>query len=280
MRLKAREKASEMWSWDDKLTLEFNNARPALCSLEITRAEAAPTVYLLGDSTVCDQPQEPYNSWGQMLPRFFKAGVAVANHAESGESLRSSLSARRLDKVLSTMRAGDYVLIQFGHNDMKEKGAGVGAFTTYKADLKRFVDAARQKGGTPVLVTSMNRRTFDREGKVTNSLGDYPEAVRQLAQEEKVAMIGLNAMSKPFYEALGPDKSKLAFAPGDPTHHNAYGSYELARCVVEGIRANKLGLAAFLADDVAPFDPSHPDALEEFKIPPSPSAASTRPDGS
>ena len=141
------------------MTLEFNDTRPCVCALEITKADDVPTVYLLGDSTVCDQPREPWNSWGQMLTRFFKPGVAVANHAESGESLRSSLGARRLDKVLSTMKAGDYLFIQYGHNDMKERGEGVGAFTTYKADLKRFVAETRKRGGIPVLVTSMDRKS-------------------------------------------------------------------------------------------------------------------------
>jgi len=122
VKLKDREKATEMWAWDEKLTLEFNNTRPAVNAIEITRAATLPTLYLLGDSTICDQPLEPYNSWGQMLTRFFKPGLAVSNQAESGESLRSSLGARRLDKVLSTMKAGDYLFIQYGHNDEKEKG--------------------------------------------------------------------------------------------------------------------------------------------------------------
>ena len=99
VKLKDREKTTEAWAWDDKLTLEFNGARPTICAVEIKKADV-PTLFLLGDSTVCDQPREPYNSWGQMLTRFLKPGIAVANHAESGESLRSSLGARRLDKVL------------------------------------------------------------------------------------------------------------------------------------------------------------------------------------
>jgi lysophospholipase L1-like esterase len=275
VKLKDREK--DVLHWDDKLTLEFNNTRPCLCALEITKADDAVTVYVLGDSTVTDQPDEPWNSWGQMLPRFFKAGVAVANHAESGESLKSSLNAKRLDKVLSTMKEGDYLLIQFGHNDQKERGEGVGAFTTYKASLKQYVAEARKRGGIPVLVTPMHRRTFDGSGKVTNSLGDYPEAVRQVAKEEKVPLIDLNAMSKPLYEALGPDGSKKAFV--DNTHHNAYGSYELAKCVVEGIRQNKLDLAKFLADDVKAFDPSKPDPLDAFKVPASPQSTTRKPDG-
>src|SRR4030095_3797041 len=254
VKLKDREKTTEAWAWDEKLTLEFNNTRPTVNSIEIARADDLPTIYLLGDSTVCDQPSEPYASWGQMLTRFFSANVVVANHAESGESLRSSLGARRLDKVMSTMKAGDYLIIQYGHNDEKEKGEGVGAFTTYKADLKKFVAAARSRGATPILVTPMQRRTFDQSGKVTNSHGDYPEAVRQVAKEDGVVLVDLHAMSTRFYEALGPEKSKLAFKDGDGTHHNNYGSYELAKCVVEVIRQSKLGLAKFLVEVTVSFD--------------------------
>ena len=279
VRLKDREKTTELWAWDEKLTLEFNNTRPVVDAIEITRADDVPTIYLLGDSTVCDQPREPYNSWGQMLTRFFKPGIAIANNAESGESLQSSLGAKRLEKVLSVIKPGDYLIMQFGHNDEKEKGDGVGAFTTYKADLKRFVAGARQHGGIPVLVTPMHRRTFYKDGKITNSHGDYPEAVRQVAKEENVPLIDLHAMSKQFYEAMGPERSGVAFKEGDGTHHSNYGSYELARCIVEGIKANKLGIAKFLVKDVPPFEPSRPDAFESFKIPPSPMNTERKPLG-
>src|SRR5206468_946077 len=95
----------------------------------------------------------------------------IANHAESGESLKSSFGAKRLEKVLSTMKKGDYLFIQFGHNDMKERGPGVGAFTTYKTSLKQYVAEARKHGGLPVLVTSMHRKSLDASGKVTNTPG-------------------------------------------------------------------------------------------------------------
>ena len=183
--------------------------------------------------------------------------------------MRSSLGARRLDKVLSTMKRGDYLLIQYGHNDEKEKGEGVGAFTTYKADLKKFVAGGRARGGTTILVTPVQRRTFDQQGRITNSHGDYPEAVRQVAREENVPLIDLNAMSKVLYESWGPDVSLQAFAPKDGTHHNNYGSYELAQCIVEGIRRNVPELSRFLQDRPV-FNPARPDRLEDFKVPPSP----------
>jgi lysophospholipase L1-like esterase len=271
VRLKARELGPPMvLHWDDKLTLEFNGARPCLCSLEITPATNAFTVYLLGDSTVTDQPREPWNSWGQMLPRFFKPGVAVANHAESGESLRSSLGARRVEKVLTSLKRGDYVFVQFGHNDQKDRATN--AVAIYKANLKKLVADTRERGATPVLVTSMERMA----GLERDTLAEYPATVRLVAKEDGVALIDLHAQSRKLYRALG-GHLKQAFQDG--THHNNYGSYELARCVVEGIKSNHLPIAKSIVDDVLPFDPVHPDPIETFSVPPSPSAATEKPDG-
>ena len=269
VRLKEREKG--LLHWDDKLTLEFNGSRPAVCALEITPATNAITVFLLGDSTVTDQPREPWNSWGQMLPRFFQPGVAVANHAESGESLKSSLGAHRVQKVLSSIKPGDYLLIQYGHNDQKDRATN--ALANYKTNLLKLVADARARGATPVLVTSMERTA----GVDEDTLGEYPATVRQVARAEKVPLIELHDMSRALYRALGPDL-KRAFQDG--THHNAYGSYELARCVVEGIRLNHLDLARFLVEDLPPFDPTHPDPFGSFHVPPSPQSSTVKPDGS
>ena len=258
--LKDREKTSEAKAWDDSLTLEFSGKRPAVTSIEI-KPISVPTVYIAGDSTVADQPTEPFASWGQMLTRFFGNEVAIANHAESGESLFSFIAEKRLEKLATLFKPGDYLMIQMGHNDQKRTGEGAGAFTTYKADLKTFIAEARKHQVTPILITSMHRRTFDSGGKITNSLGDFPEAVRQVANEENLALIDLHEMSKRLYEALGPVESVKAFAPGDGTHHNSYGAYELARCVVESIRSQKLPIAKYLAPDVKPFDPAHPDPI-------------------
>ena len=277
VKLKDREKTTEIWAWDEKLTLEFNNSRPVVNAIEIEKVDV-PTIYLLGDSTVCDQPGEPYNSWGQMLPRFFKPEIAVANHAESGESLKSSLGARRLDKVLSLIKPGDFLLIQFGHNDEKDKAAD--AVAVYKANLKKFVEETRKKGATAILITPMHRRTFDQTGKITNSHGEYLEMVRQAAAEDKVALIELDKMSKSLYETLGAEKSVVAFKEGDGTHHSNYGSYELAKCVIEGLKANKTAIAKYIIKDLPAFDTTRPDAPEAFAIPASPSAKAAKPLGS
>ena len=275
--LKPRERTNEMVAWDDKLTIEFNGSRPCVCSLEISRDDKVPTVFLLGDSTVCDQPLEPWNSWGQMLTRFFKPEIAIANHAESGEALSSSLGAKRLDKVVSLMKPGDFLLMQFGHNDQKQHGKGVGAFTTYLATYKHFIEEAKKRGGQPVVVTSMHRKTFNGAGIITNSLGDYPAAAQQAALGEDVPVIDLHAMSKVFYEALGVGKVDVAFQDG--THHNNYGSYEIARCVVEGIREHVPALAKYLAKDAGRFNPAQPDPPDQFHIPLSAWSSAAKPEG-
>ena len=277
--LKARERTTEWRDWDNKLTLEFSGHSPSVHSISIDKVDT-PTLFVLGDSTVCDQPAEPYSSWGQMLPRFLNSGIAVANYAESGETLLSTLRSRRLEKVLSVMKPGDSLLIQFGHNDQKERGVGVGAFTTYTDELKTYVARTRAVGGFPILVTPVNRQMFGPDGKVTNSLGDYPEAVRLEATEDNVPLIDLNKMSKTLYEAIGERNIKVAFATGDNTHHNDYGSYELAKCVVAGIRQNNLTVAKYIIRDFRSFDPNHPDSISKFNLPADPQTTTTRPLGS
>jgi lysophospholipase L1-like esterase len=269
VKLKDREKTSEAWAWDEKMTLEFNGTNPGLRSLEIEPVNV-PTVYILGDSTVCDQPAEPWNSWGQMLPRFFKPEIAIANHSESGETIASSLGARRFDKVFSTMKKGDYLLVQFGTNDMKNHATN--APETYMANFKKIIERTRSLGGTPVLVTSQERKG----GVNAPTLEGYPDLVRQVAKEENCALIDLNAMSVVFYKALGDDLGK-AFQDG--THHNNYGSYELAQCIVEGIKHDKLPLAKFIVDDFQGFDPAHPDPVANFSMAVSPHSSTVKPLG-
>jgi lysophospholipase L1-like esterase len=267
--LKTRE--NDYLHWDDKLTLEFGGVRPCVSKLVITPAPELPTLYLLGDSTVTDQPNEPWNSWGQMITRFLKPDIAVANYAESGESIRSSLGARRVAKVLSLLRKGDFVLVQFGHNDMKDKRDG--ALELYESNLTALVRDVRAKSATPVLVTSMERKA----GVKKETLGDYPATVRKVATAEKAALIDLQPVSRTLYAALGADLDK-AFVDG--THHSNFGSYEIARCVVEGIRAGVPALANHIATDAKPFDPAKPDDPSAFDVPASPMRDPAIPDGS
>ncbi len=284
VKLKApRETTLEAWAWDNLLTLEFNGPAPAVRTVEIEPVNV-PTVFLIGDSTVCDQSREPYNSWGQMLPRFFKPEIAIANHAESGETYRDSIGRHRLDKIISVMRPGDWLFMQFGHNDQKQIAAGSGGpFTTYKAEMKTHIAAVKKAGGHAVVVSPMERRGFDAAGHVVPSLAAYAQAAREVATEEQVPFIDLNGMSKLFYEAMGPEKSARAFAAPagkqDNTHQSSYGSYELARCIVQGIRDARLGLARFILDDVPAFNPAKPDPVETFAVPPSPNFSNQRPLG-
>ena len=267
--LKKREVDTETMEWDEKLTLEFNGNHPTLRALVVAPTNV-PTVYLTGDSTVCDQPAEPWNSWGQMLPRFFQPDVAVANYAESGESVKSSLGAHRFDKVFSLLKPGDYLFVQFGHNDMKDKATN--ALAVYKSNLEKIVARTRQLGGTPVLVTSMERKN----GIDHDTLAGYPDTVRAVAKEQNCALVDLNAMSRTFYRALGADLDK-AFQDG--THHNNYGSYELARCVVTGIKKAGLPLAKSIVSDFGDFDPAKPDAVGTFEMAVSPVVSTDKPLG-
>lgn len=292
VRRKPREVGSA--TWDDRLTLEFNGVHPSVRDIRVEPARDPVTVYLAGNSTVVDQAAEPWAAWGQMMPRFFQPGsVVVANHAESGETLKAFIGEHRLAKVLTTLKRGDYLFVEFAHNDQKPGSSHVEPFTTYKEYLGKFIDAAQSRGATPVLVTSMHRRAFDSTGHIVNTLGDYPAAMRELAAERHVALIDLNVMSKQFYEAMGPVQSTKAFVhypadtyPGqvtelkDETHFNNYGAYELARMMVEGLRATELPLARLLLRDIPAFDPSHPDPVGEFTLPASPMAVIVKPAGS
>jgi lysophospholipase L1-like esterase len=257
-------------SWDDKLTVEFSNGISALQLLDIAPVQPA-TLYLAGDSTVTDQPTAPSGSWGQYLTRYFSDDIAVANHAESGETLKSFVSEMRLAKLLSVLRAGDWVMIQFGHNDQKTQWPQTyaEAATTYRAWLRIYIAEIRRRGATPLLVTSPERRNFDAQGRITPSLGEYPEAMRAVAREDKVAIVDLNPMSVRFYEALGPEIAARAFADQgrDKTHHNDYGARQLARMVIEGLRAADptltAGLERYIAGDAGIFDPAHPPLPSE-----------------
>ncbi|WP_346857906.1 glycoside hydrolase family 88 protein [uncultured Draconibacterium sp.] len=290
IRLKDRELPYK--NWDKNLNLEFNGTNPSVRSIEIEKVTELPVIFLAGNSTVTDQENEPWASWGQMFPRFLKPEIVVANFAESGETLKAFRRENRLQKILSVMKPGDYLLMEFAHNDQKPGGNHVDPFTTYQEELMYFITETRKKGGNPVLVTSTNRRKFNEKGEIENTLEEYPEAMRQLATKENIPLIDLNAMSKVLYEALGVENSKKAFVhypantfPGqsealaDNTHFNAYGAYELAKCVVQEIVSKNMDLAKYVKDDFVSFSPANPDAVDGFFWPASPSVEVAKPDG-
>lgn len=266
-------------SWDEKLTLEFLG-RPQTGSLTIMPAEV-PTLYLAGDSTVTDQYAEPAASWGQMLPALLDDRLAVANHAKSGATLKSFLTDLRLDKLLSGMKAGDWLFIQFGHNDQKREWPQSYADPqiSYPAYLRAYIAEARRRGAHPVLVTSPERRNFDGQGHVSDTLGSYAAAMRKVAAEEHIPLIDLNADSRAIYEALGSDVAPAAFNDGgaDRTHHNNYGAWLLASAVAERIRKQIPELAGHVV--MPPFHPAAPPKPEQVSIAPSLIHSDQRPAG-
>lgn len=268
-------------TWDSKLTLQFSGT-PAVISVEIEKVPDAITVFLIGDSTVTDQPTEPYGTWGQQLSRWFKPTVAVANHAESGETLKAFRAQRRWEKVMTEMKPGDYVFMQFGHNDLnfrghdgiwpKEDTAGdwvhthSEANTDYKWLLAAYAVEVKRRGGVPVIVSPMTKINI-RTGELNVAgLGDYPKAAAEAAKMAECACIDLNAMSIALAQSLGTAGAPKAYVDG--LHSNTYGGYLFARCVVEGIKQAGLPLAQQLTDDADPFDATKPAPLpDEFQLP-------------
>ena len=290
--VKIKEREMQTLTWDDKLTLEFNGLMPVCESIRIEPADASVvTVYLFGNSTVVDQSREPWASWGQMIPVFFTDKIAFANYAESGESANTVISAGRLKKALMHMKAGDYVMIEFGHNDQKQTGPGKGAWYSFLTSLKTFVDEARARGAHPVLVTPTQRRKFDSDGTNQNTHGEFPDAMRWLAAKEGVPLIDLNQLTKIMYEALGEEASKKAFVhypansfPGqttalaDNTHFNTYGAYQVAKCVITGMMQAMPELTLHLKPGFS-YIPARPDEPENFRWGLSPFYDQIKPEG-
>ena len=287
VKIKDREKA--YFTWDDKLTLEFNGDMPAVKHIHIEKADV-PTIYLCGNSTVVDQNYEPWASWGQMITRWFGPEVAISNHAESGLTARTFIASNRLDKILTTLKKGDYVFVEFGHNDEKEKKPGDGAWYHYQYQLKIFVDQVRKKGADIVFCTPTQRRAFNDDKKtLMNTHGDFPAAMKMVAEKENVPLIDLNRLTKTFFETLGYEDSKRALVHypkemygrelADNTHFNTYGAYEVAKCVVMGMKQLNLPVVQYLRADWQDFNPAQPDDWKTFKWAPSRISENVKPDG-
>ena len=290
VKLRGREKGR--LTWDDKLTLEFNGDAPRVSKITIDRIENVPTVFLCGNSTVVDQANEPYASWGQMVPRFFNEEVAFANYAESGLTAKTFIGDKRLDKIMTQIKEGDYLLFEFGHNDQKEHFSGSGAYYSFAYYLKQFIDKARSKGARPILVTPTCRRRFE-GGKVKNTHGDYPQAIRDIAARENLPVIDLQEMTMTMLNAVGEAESKAMYVHypmgtfecqtkelKDDTHFSTFGAYEVAKCVVEGMKKLNLPLVRFIRGDYKGFNPAHPDKKGNFKWYLSPFCDAEKPAGS
>ncbi len=289
-RVKIKDREKDYLDWDDKLTLEFNGPQPAVRSIHVERDDDVPTVYLCGNSTVVDQNYEPWASWGQLITRWMGPQVAVSNHAESGLTCRTFIGSFRLEKILKRLKKGDYVFVEFGHNDEKEHRPGDGAWYHYQYQLKIFVDEVRKVGAQIVFCTPTQRRQFESDGKtVRNSHGDFPAAMKQVAEREQVPLIDLTTMTTQLYEATGVEESKhlLVHYPkeaygrelADNTHFNPFGASQVAKCVVMGIKRLQLPLAQYLRSDWRDFDPTKPDDWRTFEWAPSPMKENAKPDG-
>ena len=258
--------------WDDKLTLEFGGAKHAVAYVTIERVDEVPVLWLCGNSTVVDQDFEPWASWGQMVTRWFDDGIAVANYAASGWSVATLLRSARYKKLLHQLKKGDVVLVEYGHNDQKQKGPGKGAYYHFATGLKQIADEVRLRGGYIVFVTPTQRRSFDNEGRINETHGEYPDAMRWVAEREEIPVIELHDMTRTFFETLGVEGSKRSLVhfpaftfPGqeqaleDNTHFNDYGAYEVAKMVLSGMKQLEIPCGAHILSDYAPFNPAHPD---------------------
>ena len=147
-RVKIKKREETKLNWDDVLTVEITGDNPSVIDIRIVPDSVRPTIYLCGNSTVVDQDEEPWASWGQMLPRFLNENIAVANYAESGETASTFCSALRFKRILKDLRAGDFVFMEFGHNDQKQRFPGAGAYYNFTHTLKTMIDEVRQRGAT------------------------------------------------------------------------------------------------------------------------------------
>lgn len=278
-----RESQGEAWNWDHRLTLEINGQRPVVQAITLQPVQV-PLLFVLGDSTVADQAQEPYASWGQMLPRWLGPGAAVVSLAQSGETYRDALVRRRLDKVISLARPGDTVLMQYGHNDQKQLRDGSGSVASYQGEIRQHVQRLRAVRAVPVLVTPVERRIFEPDGRLRHTLAEHVAAVQAVAHELQVPLIDLNADSRALYLAYGPAQAPQLFAQGadgqvDPTHHAHAGAWLLAARVAEQLRALRLPVAAQLRADAPRLATATPPPLASLATVPSPQRTQQRPAG-
>ena len=254
MSIKDREK--DYRTWDKKLTFIISGKAPAVAGIEIKRNDNVTTLWLCGNSTVVDQIMAPWAGWGQMAPGFFKSSLAIANYAESGLTASGFYSMKRLAKILAEVKKGDFVTVQFAHNDQKNQND----VNNYEATLTKYANEIKAKGATPLFVTSTARQN---ETDPKTAVGGLPERMRALGKKLGVIVLDLNQHSITLGKALGGNKEKMyMYTASDKTHFCEYGAYELARANIEEIKAKVPELAKHLRDDHEAFDSSKPDPLD------------------
>lgn len=240
--------------------------RALLAGALLARPLAAPTVhvYLIGDSTMADKPTpdvNPERGWGQLLPRFLDEHVAVHNYAVNGLSTKSFIDEGKWRAVLTQLHAGDYVLVEFGHNDEKSEDTTRYAAprTDYRRNLERFVTETRAKQAVPILFTPIVRRKFDAHGVLQNTHGEYPAVVREVAKALHVPLVDLLALTDTLVQTAGPEDSKRLYvwvAPGTPgmypegrqddTHLSVAGATAVAKLAARALKASDPALARFV----------------------------------
>ena len=223
-----------------------------------------PRLYMVGDSTMSNKPdlEFPERGWGQILPMFFDSSFVIENHAQNGRSSRSFRYEGRWDSVISKVKPGDFVVIQFGHNDDVETKIGRhSTIEEYSYNLKEFANKTLEKGAYPILCTPIIRRNFV-GGELLETHGEYPNAVKKVASELNVPLIDLHAMSKELVLSLGEEKSIPLFLhiqPGlykntpngktDNTHLSGEGATKIASLFVLGIKEQNLQLIKYLKNE-------------------------------
>ena len=238
----------------------------ALDSLKI-QAWEGKTLYLMGDSTVTDQPAQvpyapgaTYAGWGQMLPVYLGEQYCVSNHAHSGLSTETFRDKGHYDVMYPLLRPGDMVLIQFGHNDQKRLHLAAG--TGYSENLFRYIRELRAAGTCPVLVTPLARNTWASDADYNDMLAPFAAAMKRIGQAEDVPVLDLHAAMKTAICRAGMDAARVWFHPCDYTHTNDFGAHMAAGFVAEELA--RFGLISGLP---VPAWRAH-DPLDELKAPP------------
>ena len=242
-----------------------------LFSLSIS-AQKEPTLYLIGDSTMSDKknPDEnPEHGWGQMLPQLMSDEIKIENHAVNGRSSKSFIGEGRWQAVYEKLKPGDFVIIQFGHNDQKIKSPDrfTNPFTEYRYNLEKFVRETREKGATPILMSSIVRRNFNEHGTLVDTHGEYPLVVRMVAKDLDVPFIDMQWLTEQLEVKFGPEDSAklhLHFNPGevayypegksDNTHLSKEGATLVASLALQEIAKKNLSLKKYIKKSTLEID--------------------------
>jgi len=213
----------------------------ALLLTACTGVEENVDVFMIGDSTMSNKKAEVYpeTGWGQVVDQFFDDQVTFHNHAVNGRSTKSFITEGRWDAVLDSLMAGDYVFIQFGHNDQKDQDSTryTEPYGAYSQNLEKYVRESREKGAIPILFTSIVRRKFDENSQLIDTHGDYPEAMRKVAQELDVPLIDLQKLTADLVQAMGDEPSKALYLWTEPTERYPEGRQDDTHLRVSGAKA-------------------------------------------